>query len=367
MLAFEPTHGDGAWLEDAAGRRVLDFYGGHAVAALGYSHPKLNEALIRQLGQLQFQSNLVPMRVRDSAADALAEFAPPGLDRVFFVNSGAEANENALKLAIRLTGRSKIGAIEHSFHGRPAAAAAITWGARKSWYGFPRTPMDVQFVPRDDVAALQAAVDTDTAAVIVEPVQGLAGAWDFSREFMTATRVESTRAGALLILDEVQSGMGRLGEPFGAQLYDVRPDLLTTAKGLAGGLPAGAVIMTDDIAGQLRTGELGTTFGGAPLACAAITAVINVIREDKLLANVRACSKMIRSLCVTGPVTDIQGHGFLLGLRCTRKATEVRDALLEKDILTGTSADPQVLRLLPPLVLESRQVEILAAALTEVA
>ncbi len=366
MLEFEPLRGHGAWLEDAGGRRVLDFYGGHAVAALGYSHPKLNEALVKQLGELQFQSNLVPMRVRDRAADALAEFAPAGLDRVFFVNSGAEANENALKLAIRLTGRSKVVAIEHSFHGRTAAAAAVTWGAASSWYGFPRTPMDVQFVPRDDIAAARAAIDTRTAAVIAEPVQGLAGAYDFAPDFLAAIRDACSSAGALLILDEVQTGMGRLGEPFGAQLYGVTPDLLTTAKGLAGGLPAGAVIMTDDIAAELRYGELGTTFGGAPLACAAIETVIRVIRDEDLLANVRACSELIFRRCLEGPVTGIQGRGFLLGLQCTRPAATIRNALLGHDILTGTSADPQILRLLPPLVLEPAHVEKLAVALTEV-
>jgi len=366
MLAFEPTHGTGVWLEDAAGRRVLDFYGGHAVAALGYSHPKLNEVLIAQIGQLQFQSNLVPMRVRDEAADALADFAPAGLDRVFFVNSGAEANENALKLAIRVTGRNKIIAIEHSFHGRTAAAAAVTWGAAKSWYGFPRTPMTVVFVPRDDVTALESAVDDDTAAVIMEPVQGLAGAYDLSQEFVTAARTATQRAGALLILDEVQTGIGRLGEPFGAQLYGVTPDLLTSAKGLAGGLPAGAVIMRQEIAADLRPGELGTTFGGAPLACAAISAVIAVIREENLLARVRECSQLIAQQCVTGPVSGLQGRGLLLGLRCTGTAAAVRNALFERDILTGTSADPQILRLLPPLVLEPAHVSQLAAALSEV-
>lgn len=367
LLDFEPAKGEGVWLEDAAGRRLLDFYGGHAVAAVGYSHPKLNEAILEQLGKVQFQSNLVPMRIRDRAADALADFAPAGLDRVFFVNSGAEANENALKLAIRLTGRGRIVAIEHGFHGRTAAAAAVTWGAADSWYGFPQAPMDVEFVPRNDVAALESAVDSSTAAVIIEPVQGVAGAWDFSEEFMTAVRRVTEKVGALMILDEVQTGMGRLGEPFGAQLYRVTPDLLTTAKGLAGGLPAGAVIMHNDIATQLRPGELGTTFGGAPLACAAIAAVIEIIHEENLLARVRDCSAAIATKCVTGPVIGIQGRGLLLGLRCKHKAVSVRNALLDKDILAGTSADPQILRLLPPLVLESSHVDLLATALTEVA
>jgi acetylornithine/succinyldiaminopimelate/putrescine aminotransferase len=367
MLAFEPTHGHGVYLQDANGREVLDFYGGHAVAALGYGHPKLTEALVSQARSLQFQSNIVPMKIRDQAADALAEFAPDGLDRVFFVNSGAEANENALKLALKLTGRNKIVAMEHAFHGRTAAAAAVTWGAASSWYGFPRMPMDVEFVPRDDIDALEAALDADTAGLIIEPVQGLAGGYDFSKEFMHAARSLTQRVGAMLILDEVQTGMGRLGQPFGAQLYEVQPDLLTTAKGLAGGFPAGAVIMSNDIAKQLGAGELGTTFGGAPMACAAIIAVINVIREENLLERVRTTSNEIMQKCITGPITGLQGHGYLLGLVAERKAAAVRNALLEKNILTGTSSAPNVLRLLPPLILESVHVDQLAAALKEIA
>ena len=366
MLPFEPVRGVGVFLEDEQGRRVLDFYGGHAVAALGYGHPKLTEALVTQSQTLQFQSNVVPMKIRDAAADALAEFAPAGLDRVFFVNSGAEANENALKLALKLTGRRKVVAIEHGFHGRTAAAAAVTWGAQKSWYGFPRTPMDVEFVPRDDCAALESAIDANTAAVIIEPVQGLAGAYDFSRDFMHCARKATTAAGAMLILDEVQTGMGRLGEAFGADLYDVKPDLLTTAKGLAGGFPAGAVIMTNDIANQLGAGDLGTTFGGAPVACAAIVAVISVIQEEGLLAQVRERNQQIARDCLVGPINGMCGHGFLLGLTSETKAATLRNELLQKNILTGTSADPFVLRLLPPLVLESMHVDQLAAALSEI-
>lgn len=365
MLAFEPLKGDGVFLEDAEGRRVLDLYGGHAVAVLGYAHPRLTEALASQAAALQFQSNLVPMKVRDRAADALAEFAPDGLDRVFFVNSGAEANENALKIAIKLTGRQKVVAVEHAFHGRTAAAAAVTWGAREKWYGFPRAPMDVEFIPRDDVAALEAAIDGSTAAMIIEPVQGLAGAYDFSREFMQAARAACSANGAMLILDEVQTGMGRLGEPFGADLYRVLPDLLTTAKGLAGGFPAGAVIMPNEIAAELGPGDLGTTFGGAPMACAAIEAVIGTIRAENLLANVRERSAEIRASCLKAPVEAIQGAGFLLGLVTETGAKALRDALLEKDILTGGSGDPRILRLLPPLVLKKEHVERLAAALGE--
>jgi acetylornithine/succinyldiaminopimelate/putrescine aminotransferase len=365
MLPFTPVRGTGVHLEDAHGRRVLDFYGGHAVAALGYGHPDLSEALARASRDLVFQTNALPLAVRDEAAEALAAFGPRELNRVFFVNSGAEANENALRLAFRATGRSKIVALEHSFHGRTAAAAAVTHGATKSWYGFPRTPFDVAFVPRNDAAALAAAVDASTAAVIIEPVQGLAGAFDFAPEFLHAIRSACDRHGALLILDEVQTGMGRLGAPFGAQLHGIRPDLLTVAKGLGGGFPCGAVLMPHSIASTLKAGALGTTFGGGPVACAAIKTVIEVINRDALLANVRAVSDAIRSSCVVGPVESIQGLGFLLGLKTRPKAAAVRDALLARDILVGTSADPHMLRLLPPLILSKDHVQRLAAALED--
>jgi acetylornithine/succinyldiaminopimelate/putrescine aminotransferase len=365
MLPFEPVRGLGVYLENAAGRRVLDFYGGHAVAALGYGHRDLSETIARASRDLVFQTNALPLKVRDEAADKLAAFGPPGLGRVFFVNSGAEANENALRLAFKVTGRSKVVALEHSFHGRTAAAAAVTYGAAKSWYGFPRTPFDVVFVPRNDLDALEAAVDSSTAAVIIEPVQGLAGAFDFAPQFLHGIRAACDRAGALLIIDEVQTGMGRLGAPFGAQLHGVRPDLLTVAKGLGGGFPCGAVLMPHVIAKDLKAGALGTTFGGGPVACAAIKTVIDVIGRDNLLANVREVSAAIRATCRVGPVESIQGRGFLLGLKTKPKAAVVRDALLARDILVGTSADPHMLRLLPPLILSTENVQRLAKGLEE--
>jgi acetylornithine/succinyldiaminopimelate/putrescine aminotransferase len=365
MLPFTPVRGFGVYLENAAGRRVLDLYGGHAVAALGYGHPDLSESIARASRDLVFQTNALPLQIRDQAADKLAAFGPPGLGRVFFVNSGAEANENALRLAFKVTGRSKVVAMEHSFHGRTAAAAAVTYGAMKTWYGFPRTPFDVAFVPRNDASALAAAVDSSTAAVIIEPVQGLAGAFDFAPEFLHACRAACDRTGALLIIDEVQTGMGRLGAPFGAQLHGLRPDLLTVAKGLGGGFPCGAVLLPHAIAKDLKAGALGTTFGGGPVACAAIKTVIEVISRDNLVANVRDVSAAIRATCRVGPVESIQGRGFLLGLKTRPKAAAVRDALLARDILVGNSADPHMLRLLPPLILSTEHVQRLANALEE--
>jgi acetylornithine/succinyldiaminopimelate/putrescine aminotransferase len=313
MLPFTPVRGAGVYLENTAGRRILDFYGGHAVAALGYGHRDLSDTLARQSRELVFQTNALPLKIRDEAAEKHAAFGPPGLGRVFFVNSGAEANENALRLAFKVTGRTKIVAMEHSFHGRTAAAAAVTYGAAKTWYGFPRAPFDVVFVPRNDAAALAAAVDSSTAAVIIEPVQGLAGAFDFAPEFMNAVRVACDRSGALMIIDEVQTGMGRLGTPFGAQLYGVRPDLLTVAKGLGGGFPCGAVLLPHTIAADLKAGALGTTFGGGPVACAAIKTVIEVIERDNLLANVRDVSAGIRATCRVGPSRAFKAAAFSSG------------------------------------------------------
>jgi acetylornithine/succinyldiaminopimelate/putrescine aminotransferase len=365
LLPVEPVAGEGVWLETADGRRLLDLYGGHAVALLGYGHPRLLAALEAQARRLFFQSNAVPLAVRERAARALAAFAPEGLDRVFFVNSGAEANENALRIALRATGRPAVVALEGAFHGRTAAAGAVTWKAR--WYGFPRTPFEVRFVPREDTDALERALaPRDVAAVLAEPVQGVAGAVDLTDGYLAALRDATRAAGALLVFDEVQCGMGRTGHPFAAQAAGVTPDLLTAAKGLAGGFPAGAVLMGRELAASLGTGDLGTTFGGGPLACALIEAVLQAIDEEGLLLNVRRLSERIRHTCCVGPVTGVQGLGFLLGLRTRRPAKAVRDELLERGILAGTSADPHVVRLLPPLVLAEEHVELLARALAEI-
>ncbi len=353
------------WLTARGGRRILDLYGGHAVAALGYGHPRWLAALERQAHDVLFQSNAVPMEVRRRAAASLVTFSRLPLDTVFFVNSGAEANENALRLACRITGRPGIVAVEGGFHGRSAAAAAVTWGSDK-WYGFPRKPFDVTFVPRRDPAALAAAITRDTAAVIVEPVQGVGGAFEMGADYLQALRSHCNDCRALLIFDEVQCGVGRTGQPFAANLYDVMPDMLTTAKALGAGFPAGALMMSPEVASHLRIGELGTTFGGGPLACAVIEAVIETIEQEGLLENVRRVSTLIRERCVTGPVTGTQGEGFLLGLRTRTPASEVQKALLERDILAGTSSDPHVLRLLPPYTLAAEHVDLLAAALAGV-
>ncbi|MFY9826080.1 MAG: aminotransferase class III-fold pyridoxal phosphate-dependent enzyme [Thermoanaerobaculia bacterium] len=365
----EPVWGEGITVHTRDGRALLDFYGGHAVALLGYRHPRLLAALGGQAEKLFFQSNSVPLAIRAQAAERLVHFGPAGLTRAFLVNSGAEANENALRLAFRNFSqggkRNRVIALEGSFHGRTAAAAAVSWKSQ-GWYGFPRAPFDVTFVPRKDPDALRAALGPDVAAVILEPVQGMGGAVEMGAEYLTAVRELTRESGALLIFDEVQCGMGRTGHPFAAQGYGVTPDLLTTAKGIAGGFPAGAVLVSDAVGQGLKHGDMGSTFGGGPLACALIGAVIDAIEQDGLLPRVQQLSRLIRETCQVGPVTGIQGEGFLLGLRTTRPARAIVDELLTKGILTGTSGDPNVVRILPPLVLEEAHVAVLAQALSEV-
>jgi len=362
QLPFIPERASGCDIFTRDGRRILDLYGGHAVAALGYGHPRLVEAIQEQSNKLLFQSNAVALDIRADAAEQLTRVAPRGLDRVFFVNSGAEANENALRMALMATGRRKVLAITQGFHGRTAAAAAVTWNSDK-WYGFPAKPFDVDFIPRDDIDAARSMIDDRIAAVIFEPVQGVAGAYDLSLEFIETLREATRKHGTVLIADEVQSGMGRCGHFFAVQAHDIEPDMITSAKALGGGIPCGAVLCSHAMATSFSTGDLGSTFGGGPIAAAAIEATVQAISDEGLLANVRAREAQIRDECVVGPVRKIQGMGLLLGLVCDRPAVEVRDALLEHDILTGTSSDPEVLRVLAPLVLQDSHVEHLAHAL----
>jgi acetylornithine/succinyldiaminopimelate/putrescine aminotransferase len=365
QLPFVPVSAAGCDFITADGRRVLDLYGGHAVAALGYGHPKLINAIQQQSENLLFQSNAVALDVRATAAETLVGVAPVHLERVFFVNSGAEANENALRMACTVTGRSKILAITHGFHGRTAAAGAVTWNSDR-WYGFPLKPFDVDFIPRNDSAAAERMIDANVAAVIFEPVQGVAGAFDLAPDFLVTLRAMTERHGALLIADEVQTGIGRCGQFFAVQARAISPDILTSAKALGGGIPCGAVLCTENIAGHFGPGDLGSTFGGGPVAAASIVAVISAIEAEDLLGNVREREAQIREQCMAGPVQHIQGMGLLLGLVCDRPATQVRDALLEYDILTGTSADPNVLRILAPLIITAEHVDRLAAALSSI-
>jgi acetylornithine/N-succinyldiaminopimelate aminotransferase len=362
---IEVVSAQGVWLTNSRGERVLDLYGGHAVAALGYGHPGFTRALTNQAQSCNFQSNAVAMQVRTRAAEKLVRFSKLPMASVFFVNSGAEANENALKLAFRVTSRPQVAAVVGSFHGRTAGAGAVTWGAQQKWYGYPRTPFDVSFIPRGNIDAIPGFVTDKTAAVIVEPVQGLAGAVDLGKEFLEALRRRCDEVGTVLIFDEVQCGMGRVGHPFAANMYGVTPDMITTAKALGNGFPCAALLATEKVSAALKLDLLGTTFGGGPMACAVMEAVIDAIESENLLERVRRVGSYIRQSCIVGPVTAHQGAGFLTGLRTTRPAKEIQAELLECGILAGTATDPNILRLLPPFILQEEQIDMLRDTLAD--
>ncbi len=358
--------GSGDELTDIEGRRHLDFYGGHCVCVTGHSHPAVVEAITRQAGELVFYSTAVQLPVREAAAEALVEFAPRGLDTVFFCNSGAEANENALKIARLVTGRRRFVAFGGSFHGRTLLALSVTDSPRL------RRPYEdllapVQFLPFGDAAALAREDLRDVAAVIVEPIQSMAGVREATSEWLTALRARTREAGALLVFDEIQTGLGRLGTPFAAQHYGVVPDLMTLAKGVASGVPMGAVLMSAKVAGHLAPGDLGSTFGGGPLACAALLATLSVIRSAGLMERARVCGERIRAGVAGTAVTAVHGRGLLLGLRVPGRAGELKTFLQDKRILVGGSADPDVLRLMPPLTVRDSSIDALIEAIASFA
>jgi acetylornithine/N-succinyldiaminopimelate aminotransferase len=365
-MPVRPVSGHGSWLVDEDGHEWLDAYGGHAVASTGHSHPDVVRAIAEQAGQLLFYSTAVPLPQREALAEKLAELCPAPLRRVFFCNSGAEANENALHLARRYTERQTIVSVRGGWHGRTAATLACTDGVRYEQAARRAGVPLSRKVPFDDVAALDAAVDDTVAAVLVEPVQGFAGARNCSIEFLEAARRFTSERGAVLLFDEVQCGVGRCGAFSAAEAVGVTPDALTFAKGLAAGLPIGAVVASPRLTDTLALGDLGSTFGGGPVPCAAALANIAVIERDGLIANAVAVGEHLTRGAAALGVRKVSGRGLLLGLHLERPAAEVQRALFGRRVLTGTATDPQVLRLLPPLSFSLREADLLLAALAEV-
>ncbi len=361
------VRGEGSWLIDEAGTRWLDAYGGHAVATCGHSHPAIVGAIAAQAEQLLFYSTAVPHAGRERLAEELARRAPGELGKVFFCNSGAEANENALGLARRRTGRTTIVSMRGGWHGRTAATLACTDGARyEASAGRAGVPLSTK-IPFNDVAALRDAVTEETAAVLLEPVQGFSGARQATRAFLEAARARCNDVGALLIFDEIQCGCGRLGTFTAAERVGVLPDLITMAKGLAAGLPIGAVLAHPDVVHDIAIGDLGSTFGGGPVPCAAALANLAVIDDEGLLANVQAVSAHLRAGAAGLPgIVAVHGDGFLLGLELDRPASTVQQALWAHHILTGTSTDPRTLRLLPPLSFSMTEADQVLAGLRAV-
>lgn len=359
--------GEGCWIHDVSGRKYLDFYGGHAVALTGHSHPAVVEAIAAQARRLVFYSNSVYNEVRARAAEALTAFAPDKTWKVFFCNSGTEANETAMKIARRLTGRPKILSMEGSFHGRTIGSLSATALPGYRTLFAPLVP-EHQFAEFGKISSARSFLDNRTAAVILEPVQSMAGVRVAPPDFYRDLRKACTDKGALLIADEVQTAVGRTGKPFAMDHWDVAPDIITMAKGIASGVPMGAVLLSGTVAKTIKTGEHGSTFGGGPLAAAALLATLQTIRKEKLIENAAARGAQIAQACAALPfVEEVRGMGLILGIKLKTAARETQKRLLAEGVITGTSYDPNVLRLLPPLTLSEAEAALFVEALTRAA
>ncbi|MFD8981312.1 acetylornithine transaminase [Streptomyces sp. NPDC059564] len=362
--ALALVRGEGAQVWDADGKRYTDYVGGIAVNALGHAHPAIVEAVTAQISTLGHVSNLYASEPVLALGERLLQlFGREG--RVFFCNSGAEAVEAAFKIG-RLTGRTHMVATTGGFHGRTMGALALT-GQPKKQEPFLPLPGEVTHVPYGDVEALRAAVTEETAIVVIEPVQGENGVVVPPAGYLTAAREITRATGTLLVLDEVQTGIGRCGQWFEHQAHEgVEPDLVTLAKGLGGGLPLGAVAAFGPAADLLQPGQHGTTFGGNPVACAAGLAVIDTIAADGLLDRVKARGERLRSGIEAsghGLVSHVRGSGLLLGIVLTEPlAPQVQQAAQEAGFLVNAPA-PDVVRLMPPFVITEAEVDAFVRAL----
>jgi acetylornithine/succinyldiaminopimelate/putrescine aminotransferase len=360
--------GEGVWIYTSGGDKYLDLYGGHAVAGTGHSHPHVVAAIQAQAEKLLFYSNLVYSATRARAAEKLVSVAPPELSKAFFCNSGTEANENAMRMARMSTGRQNIITFSGGFHGRTADSISATFLGKYREIGKPNVPghLEAEFGTIESVRAL---ADENVAAVMLEPIQSMAGVRTAAPEFFRGLRDLCEAQGIVLIYDEVQTGVGRTGEWFfagseaGARVV---PDIITLAKALGSGIPVGACLVTEKINASIKENDLGTTFGGGMIAMAAAIATLEAIENDSLLVNVKATEAYLRERLDEVPeVAAVHGRGFLLGIEFRDPAAPIHKALLDRKIITGTSSDPKVLRLLPPLCLKNAEVDLFVEALLE--
>ncbi|HEV8168247.1 MAG TPA: aspartate aminotransferase family protein [Pyrinomonadaceae bacterium] len=362
-MPIAAERGEGVWIYTSDGDKYLDLYGGHAVAGTGHCHPHVVNALRTQAGELLFYSNLVYSSARAKAAEKLVSIAPESLTKAFFCNSGTEANENAMRMARMATKRERIITFSGGFHGRTADAISATFLGKYREIGKPNVPghLEAEFGNIEQVREL---ADETVAAIMLEPIQSMAGVRMAQPEFYRALRTLCDERGIVLIYDEVQTGIGRTGEWFFAGSDGVVPDIVTLAKALGSGVPVGACLVTDAIASHIKENDLGTTFGGGMLAMAAVTATLEAIENDRMLANVKTVEGHLRQrLREVEQVVAVHGRGMLLGVEFNDKAQPIHQALLERKVITGTSSNPKVLRLLPPLCLQKEHVDLFVDAL----
>lgn len=362
LFNITPVKARGSWLWDDKGEKYLDLYGGHAVISIGHSHPHYVKTLGDQLANIAFYSNSVQNPLQEKLAEKLGQFSGYPDYQLFLCNSGAEANENALKLASFVTGRKKVIAFKKAFHGRTSGAVAATDNA-KIVAPF-NAGHEVEFLPMNDEAAFNAALNADIAAVIIEGIQGVGGIQLPDDSFLQFLDKKCRANNTLLILDEIQSGYGRTGKFFAHQYADIKPHLITTAKGMGNGFPVGGVLIQGDI--QPWSGMLGTTFGGNYLSSAASIAVLEVMEQENLMANAFAMGTYLISELKKMPLLkNVRGRGLMIGFDLPEDKLKVRNELLYNHHIFTGEAKPNTIRLLPSLALKRSEIEIFLAALKE--
>lgn len=360
------VRGEGCYVWDLEGNRYLDFYGGHCVTLLGHCPPPVVAAVQKQVGELMFYSTLVYSTARAAATKALVEFAPRGMKTIFFCSSGTEANETAMKLIRKHTGKPAVVSMVGDFHGRTLGSLSVTWNAHyREPYQSAMGP--VHWTPMGDIEKLEALVKNsdDIAAVIIEPIQSMAGVVSASREFFEAARRLCDHHGIKLIFDEVQTGVGRTGTFSFAELIGVKPDIITLAKSLGSGVPVGAVLVSDEIADAVEYGDQGTTFGGGMVAMAAVSSTLAMLRDQKLMERAPWIFEQIsRQL---GPhVSEIRGAGCLIGVELKEPAAPVVIKLLKRGIIVGGSGEPNTIRVMPALVAGEEEIDFFTTTLIDI-
>jgi acetylornithine/LysW-gamma-L-lysine aminotransferase len=360
------VRGEGALLWDDQGNEYIDCVGGQGAANLGHAHPKIVQAISEQASQLISCPEMFYNPQRATLSTRLAEIAPGTMNRVFFCNSGTEAIEAAFKFARYATGRRKIVATMRGFHGRTMGALSATWNKKYRDPFLPLVP-DFEHVPYNNLERLDRAIDDQTAAVVLEVVQGEGGVHLGTAEFLQGAQALCRQHGALLILDEVQTGFGRTGKMFAAQHYELEPDLMCLAKSIAGGIPMGAVMIGERV-GELSSGIHGSTFGGNPLAMAASLAALNVLEEENLPERAAELGKYLleRLHEINSPlIREIRGLGLMIGIEIKQKVAPYLQSLTDRAVL-AQPAGLTVIRLLPPLVIRKEQIDRVLQALEEV-
>jgi acetylornithine/N-succinyldiaminopimelate aminotransferase len=361
LFDITPVRGEGCYVYDDMDKQYLDLYGGHAVISIGHSHPHYMAALEAQLHKLVFYSNSVQNPLQQELADKLGALSGCGDYQLFLCNSGAEANENALKMASFRTGRTKVVAFRSAFHGRTSVAVNVT--DNESIKSPINKTFQAEFLPLNDLEALEKALaGNDVAAVIVEGTQGIGGIFTAEADFLEGAALLCKKHGTCLVLDEVQSGYGRTGRFFAFQRANIRPDLITVAKGMGNGFPIGGLLVGPDF--PPKHGQLGTTFGGSHLACAAGIAVLDVLKNENLIENsARVGAYLATKIEELGLAKEVRGEGLMLGIDMGFSVKDLRKKLLfEAQVFTGSSNCPNTMRLLPPLSLGRKEADLFVEA-----